>query len=114
MGSDEIFTEIKLVTLHHYYEIFRDTLCQGLLQVCYSCLFCVTAVRLASRARCLQVRSLLQPSGPLFSVIYRLMAEPHVTYEFPAACLPVSAAGGGGDRCGVWTGCVNVFQCGVL
>ena len=44
----------------------------------------------------LQVRALLQPSGPLFGVIYRLMSEPHVTYEFPAACLPVSGVAGAG------------------
>ncbi|XP_043200088.1 sphingomyelin phosphodiesterase 4-like isoform X2 [Amphibalanus amphitrite] len=43
-----------------------------------------------------RVRALLQPTGPLFSVIYRLMAEPHVTYEFPAACLPGGSVGGGG------------------
>ncbi|XP_037076992.1 sphingomyelin phosphodiesterase 4-like, partial [Pollicipes pollicipes] len=40
-----------------------------------------------------QLRGLLQPAGPLFSVMYRLMADPHVAYEFPTACLPASAAG---------------------
>ena len=35
-------------------------------------------------------QAFLSLNGPLLKLVYRLQADPYLTYEFPLRCLPVS------------------------